>query len=153
MLGGAGSAVCEANPFLPFRGNNKLDARHAIRDIAIEGGEISGRERLQFPAPSCVWHFHSEDSVQEIEWPGAGGHGASARHRPGQQGSIACGRFADSTGDDFLQSACRRLQFVLGVGHERFSLPLKFLILASNSGLVFQPHQQPGKADSSLRSE
>jgi hypothetical protein len=129
--------VREPNPSLLVGGNYKFDTRDAIRDIAIEGGEISWRQRLQLSSPSSVGYLYTQDAVDKIERPGASRHCASTCYWPSQQRSLACRSFADRAGDEFLEPGCRRLQFVSYVLHENFRCPRKSLILASKPVMSF----------------
>jgi len=90
--------------------HHEFNALHRSRGILVDQGHITRRQGCEFPPPSRVGNFHSQNTVGKTERPSPLGHRTATCDRPGQQHALARRRAMKSFGDDGFQAGGSTVQ-------------------------------------------
>ena len=101
---------CRRSHHALLRLHHEFNSLHRSRGVLVDQGQVTRRQAGEFPPPSCVRNFHSQNTVGKTQRPSPIGNRTATRHRPGQQRALACRRAMKSFGDDGFQAGGSTVQ-------------------------------------------
>ncbi len=93
-----------------LRLHHEFNSLHRSRGVLVDQGHITRRQVGEFPLPSPVGNFHSQNAAGKTQRPSPIGHGTATRDGPGQQRALARRRAMKSFGDDGFQAGGSAIQ-------------------------------------------